>query len=389
MKGNPGVTTFRHAGRDQIYAFLRSDNDRLVCCYLNMDPMDRGWRWSDLGQPQGVGLDGSPTAVTSIQTLNATENFLHAFVRGDDDHLYERFWDGGQWVDWVNHDRPVWNVGVVMSPGAATFQSPGSNVDELYVFVWGDDERLYRRQIVLGNSTWHNQGNLPNGARVLTEPAVIMIPFAGLFLYAYVVGSDGHLYVNYTSDRRRWDWRDLGQPDSNTTVVWGLIERPGVLLFGNRALSFVRGSDDQLWVSSWLVPQAQGGWTPLGIPAVGNPMASEVSVVLHDHEGVIYTYAFVRSNNDHLFVCRWDGQNDLHWVDLGRPSTGGHDVIALPEAGDTRVSSAPGAVTFRYVEQNQATERIFAFVLGDDGHLHQCYWNGVDLWLWNDLLTPP
>jgi hypothetical protein len=59
-----------------------------------------------------------------------------------------------------------------------------------------------------------------------------------------------------------------------------------------------------------------------------------------------------------------------------------------PDSGNTPVSNAPGVVTFRFVEAGQATHRIYAFVGGGDNHLHVCYWNGVDQWLWNDLGTP-
>jgi hypothetical protein len=99
-----------------------------------------------------------------------------------------------------------------------------------------------------------------------------------------------------------------------------------------------------------------------------------------------FIYVFIQGANHHLYVFRWDGGRDTLWSDLGMPSTNLSDV-PVTQPGTAQVVSAPGVTTFRFVQGNQTTERIYAFVFGDDGHLHVCYWNGNDRWLWTDLGT--
>ena len=98
---------------------------------------------------------------------------------------------------------------------------------------------------------------------MVSEPAVIKLPPLPLLyaIYAYVVGNDGHLYVNFSTDLtgENWDWLNLGQPDQNqNTIVVGGLMGPGLVFFANRTQSFVRGSDGNLWVCSWVRTQAQG-----------------------------------------------------------------------------------------------------------------------------------
>ena len=400
MKGNPGVTTFRHDGRDQIYAFVRGDNGRLYVCFWDATPNITSWRWDDRGQPVGARVNSSPTIITSIQNDSAPEHFLHIFVRGNNGHLYEHFWDGFQWVGWVDHDQPHWTISLAMSPGVAAFRGRyyyeedaflADSADRLFVFAWGsstsasNDSLLW--QYLHRDRLWRFQGSLPNPQEyIVSEPAVIKHVFQNTipYIYAYVVGHDGHLYVNHSADwaASTWHWRDLGQPNANTTATW--LMKPGLVSFTHdgeyRIYAFVGGSNGHLWNHFWQGwrQQGQGNWGDLGAPT-GTTVASESGVVTFRHEGTDRIYVFVRGSDNHLHVCFWDGLQ-WHWANLGRPTTGGDDVMAQPQGGNAPVSSAPGVITF--------TDRIYAFVSGGDNHLHVCYWNGVDSWLWTDLGTP-
>jgi hypothetical protein len=290
---------------------------------------------------------------------------------------------------------------MAMSPGIGTFRRKfGEGEDPLFdaadillIFVWGSDGSLYLYRHV--DRSWRFQGSLPNPqAAVASEPAVIKHLHQGIAgIYAYIVGSDGHIYVNHSTDWQvlNWIWRDLGQPNASTTVTWNV--NPGLVSFQhageNRIYAFIRGSDGHLWVHFWQGwrQAGAGSWADLGTPP-GTTVFSEPGVVSFRFENTDRIYAFVRGGDNHLHVCYWNGVDRWLWNDFGRPSTGGRDVIALPGAGTTSVSSAPGVVPFRFVEPHQTTDRIYAFVFGSDNHLYQCYWNGVDAWLWNDLGTP-
>jgi hypothetical protein len=400
MQGTPGVTTFKHNGRDQIYAFVHGDDGLLHSCFWNAAPNITSWQWDNRGRPLDARVNSSPTTTPSTRDFGPG-SFLHVFVTGNDGHLYEHFWNGFQWVDWVDHGQPVWNTTMAMSPGVTTFRrKSGEGEDALFdaadillIFVWGSDDLLYLFRHV--DSSWRFQGPLPHPqAVVASEPAVIKHFHQGIpDIYAYVVGSDGHLYVNHSTDWQalNWMWRDLGQPDASTGVTWNV--KPGLVSFQhaaeNRIYAFVRGSDGHLWVHFWRDwrQPGTGTWADLGTPE-GATVFSEPSVVTFRFENTDRIYAFVHGSDNHLHVCYWNGVDRWLWNDFGRPSTGEHDVAASPGAGNTAVSSAPGVVTFRFVEPHQTTDRIYAFVRGSDNHLHQCYWNGVDVWLWNDLGTP-
>ena len=58
-------------------------------------------------------------------------------MRGGDDKLWRRSWDGSAWSAW---GQPVGNSGVLASSPDATSSSPGN----LQVFIRGTDGGLYR-----------------------------------------------------------------------------------------------------------------------------------------------------------------------------------------------------------------------------------------------------
>jgi hypothetical protein len=281
-----------------------------------------------------------------------------------------------------------------MSPAPLTSvdRTDERSVEQLRVFSWGSDSSgqylfrysHYERMFNFGGLT-------ATGANVVTEPGVPTMDAASTGMYAFVVGDDNLLSVNFSSE---WPfaWRDLGTPDGRT-LNW---LRPGVVFFPpflpsqQRLFAFLSDSEGHLWAKVWHRSDdttPQGGWVPLGLPP-GTTVASSVDPVNFKFGGKDLLYAFLRGANGHLYVFRWDGGTDRLWADLGQPQSGDSNVPATPQAGNTRVSSAPGAVTYRFVAPTQTTDRMYAFVLGADNHLHVCYWNGVDLWLWTDLGGP-
>ncbi len=402
MIGNPGVATFTHEGREQIYAFVRGGDGRLYVCFWDARPGVTSWRWADQGRPPQSRVNSSPTVLSSVQDDRAEEHFLHAFVRGDDGELYENSWNGSVW-SWARHGKPAWNIPLVKGPGLIayrrTFYLDGDEYisdsnDQLFAFCWGSDDRLYRLWQDTGE--WRLQGRMPGAAAtVSSEPAVARHPRPGpfSFVHAYVVGSDERLYVNFSTTLQAdlWTWRDLGQPGAGSPVTRNI--RPAVISHPAqgryRLFAFIRAGDGRLWAHDWggRGDSTAGNWIDLGAPP-GTAVSREPSVVSYTHEGQAFMYVFVRGANGHLHVCRWDGAGSPLWSDLGRPTPGGRDTPAGAGAGQALVASAPGAVTFLQVEPGGESDRIYAFVRGGDDRLHTCYWNGVDLWLWSDLGAP-
>ncbi len=78
---------------------------------------------------------------------------------------------------------------------------------------------------------------------------------SGSFLYAFVLGDNGHLYMK-SWQGNAWVWRDQGVPATNVKAVVGA----GTLYFGNNYVSditksrlyvFVQGDDGHLYENSY------------------------------------------------------------------------------------------------------------------------------------------
>lgn len=87
-----------------------------------------GSTWNNIG-----GVTSFAPAAVSWGT-----NRLDVFIRGTDDQVYHRYWNGSAW-------SPSWSAqGGTMTQGAPAVSSPGSG--RLNVFARGDDNALWRRQ---------------------------------------------------------------------------------------------------------------------------------------------------------------------------------------------------------------------------------------------------
>jgi hypothetical protein len=122
----------------------------------------------------------------------------------------------------------------------------------------------------------------------------------------------------------------------------------------------------------FLVAQAQASSTALGLPERANSVAIGASAIAFNSEAVEFCYAFLRTDNLHLGQCRWDGQNSPLWADFGRPNRGRDWHARGANAGNVDIAGPPCAVVYAW----NTGPRIYVFVVGADGHLHVCFWNG-------------
>jgi hypothetical protein len=381
MRGDPGAARFTRNLRDEPYIFVRGDDDRLYAFYF--DTGRGSWRRSDLGLPPGTRVGSSPGAVAFLQDDLRSRYVAHGLVRGADGRLFESAWDGSRWT-WTDYGRPN-NGTITLTPTVDAYRRGAATFDEVYAFCWGRDlsgsDVLYRFR--RNGGLWAIAGPPAPGVGVASEPGAVLNPRS---LHAYVVGSDSALYVHESTDEyaSQWGWRALGTPNSTITVTWNV--RPAVAAFQSRLFAFVRGSDGALWAHRRLSASDGGVWVPLG-PPPGTTMSGHPTVVEHRHEGTPFLYVFVRGADRRLYVQRWDGAGSTLWAAFGRPTTGAGDRPAVANGGNTNVAGAPVAITARFED----TARIYAFLRGGDGHLHVCYWDGIDEWLWTDLdaITPP
>jgi hypothetical protein len=157
------------------------------------------WIWVDHGRPGGVKVTGVPGAEMMGEKL---------FVSVEDGRLFERHWraDLGSWA-WEDHQRPA-NKRVVAGPGAAMMNSK--------LFVTVDDGRMFERhwRPDLARWAWEDHGR-PPGTDVETAPGAAMMNQK-----LFVGARDGRLFERFWNGTQ-WVWVNHGTPmhDSSQYVI--------------------------------------------------------------------------------------------------------------------------------------------------------------------------
>jgi hypothetical protein len=133
-----------------------------------------------------------------------------------------------------------------------------------------------------------------------------------------VRGGDGHLWVAWWSGSA-WGWADLGKPPGVTVAdAVGVLTVMNSPTSSQRPYAFVIGSDGHLWVDWW--NGSAWGWADLGKPA-GVAIDDTVGVltVMNSPTSSQRPYAFVMGSDGHLWVDWWNG-SAWGWADLGKPA---------------------------------------------------------------------
>ena len=136
---------------------------------------------------------------------------LH-FAVGSDHHLHVKYWN---WMKslalWADLGTPSGTL-VATGPGATTYHQGGRpGKQRIYAFVVGADHHLHVNYWNGTKWAWADQGT-PSGTIVFSSPSVITYFEAGKQrIYAFVAGENGHLCVNYWNGAK-WTWADQGTP---------------------------------------------------------------------------------------------------------------------------------------------------------------------------------
>jgi hypothetical protein len=220
-------------------------------------PSKLAWRWGDQGTPApGVGVSAAVGVLTVRDAPNASQR-PYAFVRGSDGNLWANWWDGQAW-QWKNHGTPP-GPGVLAAVGVVTVMDAPNASQRPYVFVQGSDGNLWLNWWDGKAFQWRNQGT-PPGPGVSAAVGVVTVmdaPNAAQRPYAFVRGSDGHLWLNWW-DGQAWQWGDQGMPHLVPLPVdFGVSAGVGVLTVmdapnaAQRPHAFVLDSVGNLWVNWW------------------------------------------------------------------------------------------------------------------------------------------
>jgi hypothetical protein len=366
LASHQGVITYPVGTQVQrIYAFAKGADGHLHVNYWD----GSSWQWSDRGVPLGSPvLNTQPSAITY---LAAGTQRIYAFIASAN-RLYTHYWDGSAW-HWADQGTPPGSAvfGNFGDPGVVTYSDAGTQ--RIYAFVAGStgtpSGRLFLNYWNGTSWQWRDQG-LPPGTSVNSGTCVVTYPGAsGQQIYAFVTGSNGHLYVNYWNGSS-WQWADRGLPSSGAN----LLSPSGAITYldsagKQRIYAFAKGGDGHLYVNSW--DGSAWHWadqgTPLGTTVDITDFNGGGTITYRDSAGTQRIYSFAKGNNSHLYVNYWDGSS-WHWADQGTPPSTGVD------------SCSPGVITYQLGTQPQKT---YTFVTGSNSHLDVNFWNGSS-WTWAD-----
>jgi hypothetical protein len=283
-------------------------------------------RWVGIRENLGGAMIGSPTVASW------GENRLDVFVRGLDNALWHKYWDGGNWSNWESLG------GVLTSSPAAVSWGP----NRIDVFVLGGERALLQKS--WDGSSWRDWVKVadlidPDGVNIVTgDPAAASWGPERL-----------DVFLGYSTDNGK-TISSLYHMISGSPGTWG-------------------GGDS-------IAPVFSAG------SAVSRGVHS-IDVVTHGPDGQLYHYQGSGDPDE-----KWNGPFILDYYGNGRPvisSWGANRLDLFIQAGDllfhrvwdgstwsdweyvdSPIYSAPAAVSW-------ATDRIDVFAAGKDGELLH-YW---------------
>ena len=252
---------------------------------LTPPPPPPGW------QSLGGTLTSSP-AVSSWGT-----NRVDAFVRGTDNALYQRTWNGTSWGAYTSLG------GTITSQPAAVSWGP----NRIDVFARGTDLQLYHRDWDGINwSPWESLGGTLSSGPAVTS-------WGPNRLDVFVRGTDNAMYHRWWTGAVWAGWESLGG-----TIT---AEPGGVSSAFNRISVFVKGSDNAVYAKSW-TGTAWTPWSLLGGIASAGPTAASCT---SGHVDV-----FVRGSDYALYQIGFNGTAWGAWSLIGGWWTAGPASVCSP-----------------------------------------------------------
>ena len=245
----------------------------------------RWFGWESLG-----GVLTSDPAVSSWAA-----NRLDCFVRGTNNAMWHKWWNGSSWSGWENLG------GVLTSAPAAVSWGP----NRIDCFVRGTDNAMWHKW--WNGSSWSGWENL--GGVLTSDPAVCS--WGPNRLDCFVRGTNNAMWHKWWNGSSWSGWENLGgvltsAPDA---VSWG----------PNRIDCFVRGTDNAMW-HKWWNGSSWSGWENLGGVLTSAPTASSWASNRLD--------CFVRGTNSAMWHKWWNGSSWSGWEDLGGVLTSGPAAVS-------------------------------------------------------------
>jgi hypothetical protein len=227
-------------------------------------------------------LGGILTSGIGVASWSA--NRLDCFVRGTDNAMWHKWWDGAAWRGWESLG------GVIVSAPAAV--SWGTN--RIDCFAIGTDRALWQRW--WDGAAWRGWHRLGGTCMHGTAAA----SWAPNRLDVFVIGTDSALWHKWWDGAAWRGWESLGGvcTSAPAAVSWG----------PNRIDVFVIGTDSALW-HKWWDGAAWRGWESLGGVCMHGTAAASWAPNRLD--------VFVIGTDSALWHKWWDGAAWRGWESLG------------------------------------------------------------------------
>ncbi|MFD9435930.1 hypothetical protein [Streptomyces sp. NPDC060002] len=232
--------------KQRPYVFVITDDFRL---WVNWWDGSK-WNWSDQGAPPSHTIS-RPLGVTTMKNDANAFTRPYAFVITEDSKVWVNWWDGSKW-NWSDQGAPSGQL-VKKGVGVISVQNDPNAQQRPYAFVQGYDSKLYVNWWDGSKWNWSAQG-APSGRLILDSVGVVTMkddPNAFTRPYVFVIGDDSKLYLNWW-DGKAWHWAAQDTPPGR------VIERPGEALTmqndpnaTQRPYAFVITDDSDLWVNWW------------------------------------------------------------------------------------------------------------------------------------------
>ncbi|MFE0753747.1 serine hydrolase [Inquilinus sp. NPDC058860] len=284
------------------------------------------------------GLGGSIVDAPAVVVYGPDAHDI--YVRGTDDRLWQKWWDGKRWnpsdEGWAPHDDGGFRLG-----SAPAVIARGNDFRDVY--VRGQDGKVYHKY--WNGKTWTGWFGL--GGSIVGAPAVVVYGPDAHDIYAQ--GTDGRLWQKWW-DGKRWNPSDEGwAPHEDGGFRLG--SAPAAIAEGKDFRDvYVRGQDGKVYHKYWN-GKTWTGWFGLGGSIIGAPSVVVYGPDAHD--------IYVQGTDGRLWQKFWDGKR---W----HPSDEGW---SLHDDGGFRLGSSPSVIAegagFRDV-----------YVRGKDGRIYHKYWNG-------------
>ncbi len=290
-----------------------------------VEPRSGSLRFTDNASdsPQSVALSGSGSGVWSgwqplggVATASPASaswgpNRLDVFVRGGDNALWHKWWDGTAWRGWESLGGQLNSKPAVVSWSAGRLDVFARGLDNALWHKWWDGRAW---------SAWERLGG-----QLATGPAVASWGAGRLDVFAQ--GTDGGLW-HLWFDNGWQTWQTLGGQLAGdpAAVAWG----PG------RLDVFIRGTDAVLW-HTWFEAGAWRGWQWMGGQLSSAPTAASWRAGRLD--------VFALGTENALWHVWFDGAWG-NWETLGGQFTSDPAAVSW---GDSRIDvfvDGPGGAVF-------------------------------------------